>query len=297
MKRVLTILCSVVFLCCVFTGCSDKPDKSDNGKITAYATIYPVYDFACKIGGDMAEVKSIIPKGTEVHEWEPTAADIVNISKADILFYNGIGLEGWVESVQKSLGDDAPVFVCVTDGLDTIIEDAQADPHMWLSPALSKGYISNIAKAFISADEKNADYYNENLNKYNIQLESLDNEYKEALEDVSQKNIITVHKAYGYLCNEYGLNQIAAEGAVADSEPDAATLAKIIDFAKQNNIKTVFDTKNESSKVAKTLADEIGAQVKAISNLENLTDEEESEGNDYFSVMKSNLETLKEALK
>lgn len=273
-------------------GC-ESPAKSD--KLTVYATIYPVYDFALKIGGDKADVRSIIPSGTEPHDWEPTGSDVVNLSSADVLLYNGLGLEHWVDDIKSNLNKTE--IVCVSDGVSTLKNDTATDPHIWLSPVCAEIMLENIKNAFVKADADNADYYNANFENYKAELEKLDKEYSDTLKDCSQKNLITVHRAFAYLCDRYSLNQIAAEGAVAESEPEAKVLLSIIEKAKSENIETVFVAEEGASKVAETIAKEIGGEVKTLYNLENLTEEQQTNGDDYFSVMRTNLQTLKEVLK
>ena len=99
-----------------------------------------------------------------------------------------------------------------------------------------------------------------------------------------------------HLCQAYGLNQVGIEGLSTDSEPDASRMDEIIKFAKENNIKTIFFEELVSPKVSETIADEIGAKTAVLNPIEGLTDEEISAGEDYFSVMETNLKTLEDAL-
>ena len=295
MKKIISlILVCVISLTCL-CGCSKIENNSD--KLTVYTSIYPLYDFATKIGGEMVEVKSIIPTGVEPHDWEPTAKDVINLSKADLFIYNGAHLEHWVEDIEKTLTDSKVNMLCATDGIEKLKNNGEDDPHIWLDPVLVIKELETIKNALISLDTKNSDYYTANFEKYKTELEALDKEYSDALSNCSKKTIITVHKAYAYLCNRYGLTQVTAEGAVAESEPEAKVLLEIIDTAKANGIKTVFVAEEGSSKVADTLAKEIGGEVKVLYNLESLSDEQTENGADYFSVMRENLEVLKEVLK
>ena len=295
MKRILTIILALAMLFGISaTLCScENNEKSD--KLSVYTTIYPLYDFALKIGGEKADVHSIIPVGTEPHEWEPTGSDVVNLSSADLLIYNGLGLESWISDIMDNLKNTK--IVCASENVATIYNEHINDPHIWLDPIRAKTMLENIKNAFVNADVQNADYYNANYERYKTELENLDKEYSDALGGTTQKNIITVHRAFGYLCDRYELTQITAEGAVAGSEPEAKVLLEIIDKAKSENIKTVFVAEEGESKVADTIAKEINGEVKMLYNLENLTEDQRANNDDYFSVMRTNLETLKEVLK
>ena len=113
---------------------------------------------------------------------------------------------------------------------------------------------------------------------------------------VAKKEIIVAHASFGYLCDAYGLHQTGIEGLMADSEPDPATMKNIIDFIKQQGITTVFAGASESTKVVDTIADETGASLDVLDPIEGISVERQEAGEDYFSIMKKNLEALKKAL-
>jgi len=112
----------------------------------------------------------------------------------------------------------------------------------------------------------------------------------------TRNEIVVAHEAYGYLCDAYGLTQIAIEGLSADSEPSPARMTEIIDFINENKIEYIFVEELASTKAAERIASETGAVLLPLNPLEGLTDEELSGGEDYLSVMYKNLEMLKEAL-
>src|SRR5699024_8180608 len=111
-----------------------------------------------------------------------------------------------------------------------------------------------------------------------------------------KKDIIVAHEAFGYLCKAYGINQIGIEGLSPDSEPDAARMAEISKFAKENNVKYIFFEELVSSKVSETIAREVSAKTEVLNPLEGLTDKQINDGEDYYSIMKKNLNSLLKAL-
>lgn len=293
----------------LMTGCSSSPANSENkqdGKLTVYTSFYPMYDFASKIGGDKVTIVNMVPAGTEPHDWEPTAADITGLEKADIFIYNGAGMEHWAEDILESLSNKDLISVEASKGI-ALMEghheeegdddgEEEYDPHVWLSPTNAQLEIKNIKDALVSADPDNKDYYEENYSKYSKELEVLDKEFKDALSVLPNKDIIVAHQAFGYLCSAYDLNQVPIEGLSPDSEPDPAKVAEIIDFAKKHNVTVIFFEELVSPKVAQTIADAIGARTDVLNPLEGLSDKQQAAGDDYFSVMRQNLETLKTAL-
>ena len=292
-KSIIAAAASALLALACVAGCasgtaSNNQSGSDQGQETktvkVVASFYPMADYAKKIGGDRVEVVNRVPAGTEPHDWEPSTA----------------GMEKWVDQVSDTLSNDRLVKVEASQGIQLRAgadeEQGQYDPHVWLSPQNAKVEMANIRDALIAADPDGKDVYEKNYETYAAKLDELDQQYQQRLSAVPNKNIVVSHQAFGYLCDAYGLNQVAIEGLDAESEPDAKTMAEIVDFAKDNHVKVIFGEDLVSPKVAQQIADESGAQCKVLNPLEGLTDEQLAAGEDYFSVMEKNLDELVEAL-
>jgi zinc transport system substrate-binding protein len=285
-------------------------------KLAVYASFYPLYDFAVKIGGERVSVVNMVPAGTEPHDWEPTASDIAGLGSADVFIYNGAGMEHWAQDVLESLQTDTLIAVEASLGFELIEgghdhdhddhddgddhddhdDEGGYDPHVWLDPAGAKTEMKNIMDAFARADPDGAGYYEENYTYYAGELDKLDREFSETLGALPGRDVIVAHEAFGYLCKAYGLNQTPIEGLSPDSEPDPARMAEIIEFASEHDIKVVFFEELVSPKVAETIAEAIGAETDVLSPIEGLSDEDIEAGADYFTVMRRNLDSLKKAL-
>ena len=157
--------------------------------------------------------------------------------------------------------------------------------------------MENIKNAFAELDEENKDYYESNYEKYAKMLDELDAKYNDSLKDLPNKTIVVSHEAYGYLCKDYGLTQIGIKGVNAETEPDAKKMAEIINYIKENDIKTIFTEELIDPKVSKIIADETGCDVKVLSPIEGLSEEQIKNNEEYFSIMEQNLENLVGALK
>lgn len=323
MRKFWNMLISGSLALFLLAGCSSTQNppatntdanQSQKEKLSVYASFYPMYDFASKIGGDQVNVVNMVPAGTEPHDWEPTATDITGLEKARVFIYNGAGMEHWAEDVLKSLQNKNLIAVEASRDIKLVEghhehedeakdaarkeehEDEGFDPHVWLSPLNAKKEMENIKNALVQADPNNKDYYEANYAKYAADLDALDKEFKDALSPLPKKDIIVSHEAFGYLCAAYGLNQIGIEGLSPDSEPDPARMAEIIDFAKAHDVKVIFFEELVSPKVAETIAKATGAETAVLNPLEGLSDEQQAAGDDYFSVMRQNLGSLKAAL-
>lgn len=310
MKKIISLLLVIPILFTI--GCSKekKTDESSDGKIKIYTSIYPLYDFAKKVGGDKVEITNLVPAGTEPHDWEISTSDIVNLEKADMLIYNGAGIENWTDKVIDTLENKDIIYVKTSEGLDIHKAEEKSnnnkdnghshgnsDPHTWLSIKNAKQEMENIKNALIKHDSENSKYYEENYEKYAKRFDELDEKYSNTLDPIKNKTIIVAHDAFGYLCSDYNINQEGIEGLTPDSEPDPARMKEIIKFAKENNIKTIFFEELVSPKVADTIAKEINAKTEVLNPLEGLSEGQISNGEDYFSVMEKNLEVLYESMK
>lgn len=171
------------------------------------------------------------------------------------------------------------------------------DPHVWISPKNAKIEMKNIKEALVELDKENADYYESNYQKYAKMLDELDAKYMESLNNLPNKTIVVSHEAYGYLCKDYGLTQIGIKGVNAETEPDAKKMAEIVSYIKENNIKTIFTEELIDPKVSKIIADETSCDVKVLSPVEGLSEDQIKNNEDYFSIMEKNLENLVGALK
>jgi zinc transport system substrate-binding protein len=289
---------------------------ADAGAIKVSASFYPLYDFTSKVGKGHVEVSNLVPAGTEPHDWEPSTQDMASLQEADLIVYNGAGMESWVDDVKASFGETGPVFVEASSGIelrafseagddaaDSHDHDDHADehdhgghdPHVWLAPELAKVEAQNIKDALVDKDPDHAADYEDNYASFAAALDELDQAFAK-LKDLPHKTIVVSHAAFGYLCDAYGLTQIPIAGMDAEGEPDAKTMAEIIGSVKELNVKTIFSEELVSPKVAEQIAEATGASVEVLNPLEGLTQAQLDAGEDYLSIMRDNLAKLTAAL-
>ena len=304
-KKTQTIIAFVIglifigILTFVLTHNKQKPIVQKN-KLQIVASFYPLYFLSEQIAGDKADVVNITPAGAEPHDYEPTAQDIAQIENSKLLVLDGTGLEAWGNNIKQNLNPKNTTVLIVGDGIidQKVMEDGQdvIDPHIWLSPPLVKQITDKITQALIQIDPANSNYYQTNANSLKAKLDNLDVEYKQGLSNCAEKNIITSHAAFGYLATTYGLNQVSIAGLSPDAEPSPQQLADITKFAKANNVKFIFFESLVSPKLSDTIANEIGAKTLVLNPIEGLTNDEISQGKNYFTEMQNNLSNLKTAL-
>ncbi|MCR4419277.1 MAG: zinc ABC transporter substrate-binding protein [Clostridia bacterium] len=305
------VLLLAVFL--AVSGCGSRTASTGFAeKPLVCATIYPLYDFAAKLAGDRATVRLLLPPGADVHEWEPGVEVLRALQQADLLVYNGAGLEPWVERVVASADSPRLRTVEASKGIellplsqeeagaqeaDSSVREAGAplgryDPHLWLDPRRARQQAANILEGLVAADSAGRDYYTARYRVLARRLEQLDFLYRTLLEGRNRHTFVVSHAAFGYLASRYGLEQIALTGAHAEAEPGPRELVQVVDLARRLDLRYVFVDELHGRRVAQALARELGAEVLSLHPLASLTAEELAAGEDYFSLMEENLVQL-----
>lgn len=282
---IIIILLSIFILNCNKNN-NKNSDKDNSGKLQIYTSIYPIYDFTKKIGGEKISVYNMTKAGAEPHDFEITSKDMANLSKANLFIYNGGGMEHWVDTIKEALKDIKYI------NTSSNINENNLDPHFWLSPINAKIQMENIKNGLIEIDSENKNYYESNYNLYANRLTELDEKIKTSLSDIKNRNLVLTHPAFGHFCKEYSLNQIA----IARDEADPKAMAEIIEFIKSNNVRAIFYEEFSSSKLVDSIAKETGIKILTLNPIESLSEENIASGEDYFSIMEKNLISLSDGL-
>lgn len=294
---VILIFCMTLFL--ISCKNSTKDTVSDSNKLQVSVSFNALYEFASAVGQDKVDISTIIPSGTEPHDFEPKAADIAGLSNADVFVYHGLGMEAWAEKALEASENDNLAVVVASDGAtpienteeEEIDEHGLYDPHLWLSMKGAETEVQNIADGFSAADPENKDYYQTNATEYIKKLEDLYNEYNKKFSTLENKNFVTGHAAFNYFCKDFGLMQNSVEDVFAEGEPSTKQLADLVDYCKENHVTTIFAEEMASPEISETLANEVGAGVETIYTMESPED-----NLSYLERMKANCEKIYNSL-
>ncbi|WP_449539771.1 metal ABC transporter solute-binding protein, Zn/Mn family [Ferdinandcohnia sp. Marseille-Q9671] len=352
MKKAMTGILTVLFLSIFMYGCQSKESSGevinqDKTKLKVYTTIFPIYDFTKKIGGEHVLVESIYPPNVDAHTFEPTTRMMIQIAEADAFIYNGAGIEGFVDAAVEVLEKENVKLIEASKGIpmrssentqaheeehahenehvheeehaheeEQAHEDEHAqeeehaheneqdhthshgdtDPHIWLDPLRAITMAENIKDTLSELKPEAKEEFEQNFLEVKEELEILDEEMKGVISNASTNKILVSHAAYGYWEERYKIEQISINGLAPSQEPSQKQLTEIIESVKEHSIKYIIFDKNSTSKIANVLKDEIGAEILYLSNLESISEEELESKKDYFSLMRENLETLRQAL-
>lgn len=267
-------------------------NTSTKNKIKITTSFYPLAFLAEQIGGNKVIVTNLTPPGAEPHDFEPGTRDIAQLANQDLILLNGGGLEGYVDKLKENIDSKKTILVLAGQPFMSNLKD----PHVWLDPVLYKKEAKVITETLIKINPANSEFYKENAQKLSNIFDQLDLDFKNGLSNCKQKNIVTSHKAFGYLASRYGLNEVALAGLSPEQEPSSKTLVEVTTFAKTNKIKYIFFEDLVSPSIAQTIAREVGAQTLVFNPLEGLTKEDIAAGKTYFTIQKENLMNLQIAL-
>ena len=281
------------------------------GRLKVVATNFPCYDFARQVCGDGAEVTMLLKPGTEAHAYDPTPADILAIGDADLFVYIGGESDAWADGILASFDeDDRPVTLrmmdCVSglveeDGADGHQQDKSApeyDEHIWTSPVNAAAMARALGEALAGLEGADADACREAANAYAAQIEGIDGMLRQLVEGAKRRTLVFADRfPFVYLTREYGLDYVAAfPSCTADTEPSAQTVMALIDRVASEGIPAVYTIELSTQAVAKTVAEETGAEILTLHSMQSVTQDEFEAGESYVSLMRRNLEALRRGL-
>ena len=304
------------------SGCAALSDDSgssasgsDSGKVQVAAAFYPLEFVAERVAGDLAEVTPLTKPGVEPHDLELSINQTAALQSADlILTEHGFqpavddaveqDVKGEVVDVEKVVdlrkaedeGHEEGHDDEHAEGEEAAAEDEHAhgetDPHFWHDPLLMAQYAEGVRDALVKADPDNAETYEANAKSLTEDLTKVDEEFKTGLAQCKIKDVVVSHDAFAYL-DKYGLEFESIAGLTPDAEPNPAQLAEIGEHAKEHGVTTIFSERLVSTALADTLADDLGLKTAVLDPIEGLS--ADTEGEDYLSLMRQNLDALKAA--
>lgn len=282
-------------------ACGGGSPVADDGRLQVAASFYPLQWATAQVAGDRADVTSLTPPGVEPHDAELGPQDVATVAGADLVVYlDGFQFQPAVDEAVEQEAADSSYDVGPKARLDLTVsrdgnetgEQSSTDPHFWLDPTRLADVADAVAGQLGEVDPDHAEAYLDRAAGLRSELEALDQEMRTGLADCAATELVTSHSAFGYLAERYGLTQVGISGLTPDAEPSPKGLAEVAAFVRERDVRTIYYETLVSPSVAETLAEETGATTAVLDPIEGLTDE--SAGEDYLAVMRSNLQTLRQ---
>lgn len=270
-RGVAALLAAVAALT-LLAGCATPAATPVPGQISVVTTTSILADFVRQVGGDRVMVTSLVPKGGDVHTFDPRPSSLRAVAGAALVVRNGLGLDDWVTSMVANTGTNAPSIAAAEDlsgvtYLQGAGEAGTVNPHVWMDPVNAAVMAEKIAGALAAADPAGAAVYTAGARAYGEQLATLEAETHAVMDAVPAANrtVIAFHDAFPYFADAYGLHIDGTIVAAPGQDPSAGSVADLVTAIRRDGVKAVFTEAQFNDELARAIAAETGVAV--VSNL------------------------------
>ncbi|WP_144463334.1 metal ABC transporter solute-binding protein, Zn/Mn family [Siminovitchia fortis] len=247
---------------------SDEAAKDRPLKVVTSFTI--IEDLAREIGGDDVEIHNLVPTGTDPHEYEPLPEDIKKATDADILFYNGLNLEGgkdgWFFKMIDSVGQKKENIYSLTERVDPMYltdesgKEEEVNPHAFIDPAVGIKMAEDMRDALMEKDPERKEDYKKRADAYISRLHEIDKEYEEKINDIPKEKriLVTSERAFQYMTAHYGLKEGYIWEIDTEENGSPQQIKSLVHFIKEHNVPVLFIESNVDPRPMETVSKETG---------------------------------------
>ncbi|MEY8600097.1 metal ABC transporter solute-binding protein, Zn/Mn family [Staphylococcus shinii] len=315
---IMTCVVVVMLSACGNINKGENKDVSSKNKLKIYTTAFAFQSFTEQIGGKYVDVESIYPPGADMHTFEPTQKEMVNIAKGDLFIYSNKEMDPVAKKIAGSINNkDLKLALTANFTHDDLVvnheheheghdhdheadghnhEEGSEDPHVWLDPVLNKKMVKSIKDDLVKKDPQHKTYYENNYKQVVDDLNDINQSLTKITEHPKRGTVVISHDSIGYLANRYGFKQEGVSG-MNNEEPSQRDLMNIVNNIKQTKQPYVLYEQNISSKVTDVIQKESNSTPLSFHNMATLSKEESKESNiTYQSLMKQNIKSLDKAL-
>lgn len=228
-------------------GISADVSAQSSRKLTVVTTTNIVGDTVRNVVGDAADVISLMAPGIDPHLYQATQGDLRRLAQADVIFYNGLQLEGKIGDILQRMGRRTPTYA-VTEYItpdELLVDDSFGgvyDPHVWFDVSMWIKAVERVRDAMAEVDPGRADVYAANAARFIAELEALDDEVEALFASIppDRRVLVTAHDAFGYLGHRYGIEVVALQGISTETEFGLADVRNLVDLLVERQISAVF---------------------------------------------------------
>ncbi len=264
-------------------------------KVEVAVSFFPYAEIVKAIGGDRVLVTSLVPFGIEPHDFDPKTADLAQLYRSKLFVYNGAGFEPWADKIKTEIENNGVKVLVGSDSQDLIRQGNTIDPHIWLDPLIVENISKRLVPLLSKIDPDGESTYQDNLSQFLSQLSEIDSDLK-VLSLCKNKTLVSSHQALSYLARRYGFSITSIQGLSPDSEPSPNLLSEIIKTINQQKTKYILTESLVNPKYAQTISQETGAKLLKFETIEGITPEQAKNQENYLSLQRYNVLTLKTAL-
>ncbi|MGF1473540.1 MAG: metal ABC transporter solute-binding protein, Zn/Mn family [Rubrobacteraceae bacterium] len=230
-------------------GCGGDSGEAGavEGKIQATTTTTMITDLVEQVGGDEVEVSGLMGPGVDPHLYEPSQGDVDQLLEADVIFYNGLFLEGQMNDVLVQSAQQTPA-VQVTEAVpeDSLLPsqdyEGQADPHVWWDPTLWETTIDPVVDQLSELKPDAAEGFEQRGEEYRQEILAAHEDAQEMAAEVpeEQRVLVTAHDAFGYFGEQYGFEVRGLQGLSTETEAGAGDVRELAEYLAENEIPAIY---------------------------------------------------------
>jgi ABC-type Zn uptake system ZnuABC Zn-binding protein ZnuA len=270
--RRLLLAAAIVALSVTAAGCGAAAPTRAPGTVRVVTTTTILADLVAQAGGAHVNVTSLVPRGGDVHTFDPRPSSLRAVAQADLVIRNGLGLDDWLASLVANTGTGATV-VAAAENLPGVTYLAGTDaegavnPHVWLNPLYAAAMVDRIAEALATEDPADAGAYAANAAAYRAVLVALDTDARARLATIpaSDRIVIAFHDAFPYFADAFGLVLDGTIVASPGQDPSAGAIAHLVEVVRTDHVRAIFSEAQFNDELAQTISAETGIRV--VSNL------------------------------
>jgi zinc transport system substrate-binding protein len=254
-----------------YVAIRDSNTNNLNGRIGVAVSIGPEVEWVNAIGGDKVHVTLMVPEGADPHTYEPLPNQLTMVSNAKMYVEIGSSIEFETNYMDKIRASNPNMLIVnASQGIQLIPNSAEnetttMDPHVWADPKNAMVMVNNTYNGLVKVDPADQEYFKKNRDQYIQQLKELDLNTTKILKNKNGTNILVYHPAFGYYAKDYNLTQVGA--MLNDEEPSPQRIAKMVDIAKKNNVKVLYNEPQYDPKFMQSIASQINGQVLTVNDL------------------------------
>ncbi|WP_279615116.1 metal ABC transporter solute-binding protein, Zn/Mn family [Halobacillus aidingensis] len=311
MKKKFLLLAATLFTLLMLAACGGEEangnTEQEDGKVQVVTTYSIVYDIVKNVGGDLVDIHSLAPIGSNPHEYDPLPEDVKKTTDADAVFYNGLNLEAgnaWFNKLMETAGkdgEDAPVFL-MSDGVEAMYltsegNEGEEDPHAWLDIRNGIKYAENARDGLIKVDPENKEIYEENAEEYIAELQALHDKAVEQFNEIPEEErvLVTSEGAFKYFSDAYGFQAEYIWEINQENQGTPEQITRIVDIINEKQITGLFLETSIDARSMEAVSEETDVPIMGDVFTDSLAEPGE-EGDTYISMMESNINTIKEGL-
>ncbi|MFD1167568.1 metal ABC transporter substrate-binding protein [Oceanobacillus caeni] len=312
MRRLVRLMLSLAAISLLLAACGNKDvtANDNNDDVLKVVTSFTLLeDIVHQIGGEHVEIHNLVPIGTDPHEYEPLPEDIKKATDADILFYNGLNLEGgehgWFFKMMNTVGQKDENIFELTKGVEPkyLTEKGEAEhemnPHAFLDPNVGMIMVEKAHDALVKADPENKEEYDKNAKAYIEKLKEIDEEYKNKIADIPEENriLVTSERAFQYMADRYGLEEGYIWEIDTEENGSPEQIKSLVNFLKERDVPILFLESNVDSRPMETVSEESGVEIYKDKIFSDEIGKKGEAGDTYIKFLEYNIDKIYNGLK